>query len=195
MQKSITPLLAGLLGLLVSSCATVKPEGDNITQQRAFVDKDTAELLATLYEREPGARKEVEDAVGYAVFRYRATKLPIVLSGIGGGAGYGLATEGTSNEKTYMKVSKVQWGVGLGVRELAVVFVFQDQEVFEKFRSGKWDTGGGAEATAKTGDTGAALAASASTGKGFKSYTFTESGLSYGATWHARRFKPNGAMN
>lgn len=194
-RQLVIALLAAAGLFMAVGCATTKPQGSSLEEQQQFVLEDTSDLLETLYERKPKAKAEVENAIGYGVFRYRASKLPVILSGIGGGAGYGVATDTSTDENTFMKVSKLQWGVGLGTRELAVVFIFNERDAFERFRTGKWDTGGGAEVTAKTEQVGAALDASAATGKGFKSYTFTETGLSYGATWHARKFSPNKAMN
>jgi len=94
-----------------------------------------------------------------------------------------------------MKVQKFNWGLGTGVRENSVVFIFNDREIFEKFRSGKWDAGPSAEATAKKDDLGAGLGGTATFKKGMKAYALTDSGLSYGLTYQTRRFSPIRSLN
>jgi lipid-binding SYLF domain-containing protein len=188
-------LLAISPALLLCQCASTRPQGSSAAEQREFIDAEAARIIDQLVGKTPEAEREIAAAEGVAAFRYSSGKLPIVLGGLGGGAGYGVAVDQADDSRTYMKVQKVNWGWGMGVKENAVVFVFEDRAVFDKFRAGKWDSGAAAEATAKKDDVGAGVGATATAKEGFKAYTLTDSGLSYGITYQARRFSPIGSLN
>jgi len=189
-------ILLTLLSLtLLPGCATVKPEGDTVEEKRAYVEESMSRLMEAFVRREPALQEKIDSSVGYAIFRYRSSKLPTLLSGIGGGRGFGLARDMETGRLTYMKLQKAQWGVGMGTRDLGVLFVFTDRSVFEKFITGKWDSGGGIEATARGGELGGGSGSSVSIKSGFTVYQITESGISYGATWQTRRFSPDKGLN
>jgi len=190
-----TVLFIILCLMLLPGCASVKPKGDTIEEKRAYVEESLSKLMDVFVLMDPTLPDKIDSSVGYAIFRYRASKLPVVLSGIGGGGGFGMARDMQSGHLTYMKLQKVQWGVGLGTREIGVLFVFSDRAVFEKFIKGKWDSGGGVEATAKSSDYGGGMEGSVSTQSGVDVYQVTESGISYGATWRTRRYSPDKSLN
>lgn len=173
----------------------MKPEGATGAEQRAFIDKETDSVLTRLAKEDPESKEALASAEGHAIFRYSAGKLPLILTGIGAGSGYGVAVDATDESRTYMKVRKYNWGLGMGVRENSVVFAFSDREVFDKFRSGKWLGGASAEATAKKDETGVGVGGTASVKKGYKVYTLTEAGLSYGVTYETLRYSPVGKLN
>ncbi len=171
----------------------MKPEGSTAAEQRAYIDAEAERILARLARENPASGGEIFAAEGHAVFRYTSGKMPLILGGLGAGSGYGVAIDG--DERTYMKVQKLNWGWGMGVKENAVVFIFDDAAVFEKFRRGKWDSGAAAEATVQKDDVGGGVGGAVSQKKGFKAYELSESGLSYGITYRARRFSPTPSLN
>ena len=179
----------------LSQCASIKPQGSSDQAKRDFIDKEASMILAKLKKQTPNSTKQIADAEGVAVFRYSSAKLPIILGGIGGGSGYGVAVDKSDESHTYMKVQKINWGVGMGARDNSVIFVFTDREVFSKFRRGKWDGGASAEATVKANGMGADVGGIATIKKGFTAYTLTEAGLSYGVTYQTRRFTPIDSLN
>jgi lipid-binding SYLF domain-containing protein len=179
----------------LSQCASIKPQGSSDQEKRDFIDKEATTILAKLEKQVPKSTKEIADAKGVVAFRYSSAKLPLILSGIGGGSGYGVAVDKSDKSHTYMKVQKFNWGLGMGARDNSVVFVFNDRKIFERFRKGKWDGGASAEATVKANDVGADVGGVATVKKGFTAYTLTESGLSYGVTYQTRRFTPIGSLN
>ncbi len=195
MKTSLRLLPVILAAPFLSQCASVRPQGSSDQEKRDFIDKEATTILTKLEKQAPKSTKQITDAQGVAVFRYSSAKLPLILGGIGGGSGYGVAVDNSDKARTYMKVQKVNWGLGMGARDNSVVFVFSDREVFEKFRKGKWDGGASAEATVKANDMGADVGGAASVKKGFAAYTLTESGLSYGVTYQTRRFAPIGSLN
>ena len=80
-------------------------------QKRAEVRKMVGETLARLYKIQPGARKAVEGAAGYAVFSNFGMKIFLA----GGGSGEGLAVNNKTRKETFMKMVEVQ--ARLGVRK------------------------------------------------------------------------------
>jgi len=114
---------------------------------------------------------------------------------VGGGAGYGVADDGSDDDRTYMKVQKLNRGWGMGVEANSVIFIFDQREVFDKFKTGKWDGGVAAEATVKNDDLGTGVGGVAGPGKRFTAYKLTDSGLSYGVTYQTLRFSPILSLN
>lgn len=195
-MKTLLRLLAlGPVVALSTQCASVKPQGSSPDEQRDFIDKEAAEIVAKLEKQKPDVSKEIATSEGYAAFRYASGKLPLILSGIGAGSGFGVAVDQQDESRTYMKVRKLNWGLGTGVKDNSVVFVFTDRAAFDKFRTGKWDGGAAAEATVKAGEMGGDVGGVATVKKGYHVYTLTDSGLSYGVTWQTRRFSPISSLN
>ena len=195
MKANLRILPVILAAPFLSQCASISPQGSSNQEKREFIDKEATTILAKLEKQAPKSKTEIADAEGVAVFRYASAKLPLILTGIGGGSGYGVAVDNADKSRTYMKVQKFNWGLGMGARDNSVVFVFNDREVFNTFRKGKWDGGASAEATVKANEMGADVGGAASIKKGFTAYTLTESGLSYGVTYQTRRFSPIGSLN
>jgi hypothetical protein len=76
-------------------------------------------------------------------------------------------------------------GVGMGYKDLSVVFIFKNADVLNKFMENGWQFGGEADATAKAGDKGAAASkeAAADTGANlFEIYQLTDTGVALQAT-------------
>jgi hypothetical protein len=71
-------------------------------EERAEIDAASAKVLNDLYKVQPGAKKAVNSAVGYAVFSNFGMKIFFA----GGGSGKGYAVSG--GKKTYMKMLEVQ---------------------------------------------------------------------------------------
>lgn len=185
----------GVMVLGLCQCGWMGPAGGSSAEQRAFIDEECEKVIEQLERQVPKALGEIHDSEGYAVFRYSSGKLPIVLGGLGAGGGCGVAVDPRDSSRSYMKVQKLNWGWGMGVKENSVVFVFSDRAVFEKFRKGKWDGGAAADATVKAGGVGGGLSGEASLKSGYHAYEMTDSGLSYGITYRTRRFSPIGKLN
>jgi len=165
-----------LLVLLVGACRSVVP-GDTPEEQRAHIDAWEQETLEMLYAQHPEARAEVAEAAGYLAVHQRVLKVPI----FGGGSGYGVVVDRTRERRAYVRLDRMDVGGGLGTRNLRVVAVVSDPKLLEPKRS-HWSFGGGAEAAAKSGESGAAGGAGAGAGKGgTKIYEMTEEGVS--VTW------------
>lgn len=181
--------------VLLCQCVSMRPEGDTAQAQREFIDSEARKVIEKLEKEAPESAEEIAEAEGYAAFRYKSGRLPFWLTGLGGGSGYGVAVDNADEDRTYMKVSKFNWGMGMALSEMSVVFVFSDREAFDEFRHGTWDSGPAAEVTVKADEVGGGIGGAVITQDGFKAYNLTDSGVSYGVSYKARRFTPIGPLN
>jgi lipid-binding SYLF domain-containing protein len=198
------------VGLL--ACAT--PKGDTLSEQRRYVNDMRRQTLAELYRAQPDVRARLEAAPGYAVF----SNVKVQIFTFGAGHGFGIAHDNRSKRDSYMRVAEVAAGIGAGVKDQRVVFVFHDAAAFRRFVDEGWEFGAEGEAAAVSGDRGAALGAKGSatagavaagaTGRGgaeagggtlvsegVEVFQFTENGLALRANVTGTRYWKDAALN
>jgi lipid-binding SYLF domain-containing protein len=178
-----------LLGL-ACSCRSIP--GDTVEEKRAYIDAWEQETLEMLYEEQPQARESIEEAPGYLAVGQRIVKIPFV----GWGGGYGVLVDRVRDKRLYVKLNRMDVGGGLGARNLRVVLVIHDPKLLKKAGKATWSFGGGAEASAKAGESGAA--GGMGTGQGDAEYTvyeLTDEGVSVTWTLHAIRLSEHSALN
>jgi lipid-binding SYLF domain-containing protein len=143
-----TLCLITLAMLLSMSCSTYRKMPD--AEKRAYLAELETTTLAELVTKSPEIQDEVDRAVGYAVFSNQATKVPVV----GGGEGIGVVVDSETGDRSYLKVSRLDVGGGLGVRTYRLVILFFDREPLHKLAGGKVEVGAGIEAGAGDSDVG-----------------------------------------
>ena len=155
-------------------------KGDNAEEKRAAVRKDRDEILAKLYAAHPDAKEKIEKAAGYGTFNNKNMNLFLLSTG----HGYGMVVDKDGKE-TFMAMGSLGSGVGLGAKDLSVVFIFKNADVMKKFIESGWQFGGEADATAKAGKEGGAMAkegAADTKGDVFEIYQITDTGVALQAT-------------
>ena len=146
-----TLVLALLATFTASSPAGLfGPKGDSVEEKRAEVRKQRDAMLAELYQTKPEMKDRLKKAAGYATFKQTDVNLFLLASG----NGYGLLVDNKTGKETVMRVASLGGGVGLGVKDLRVIFVFNDPKVMQQFLEQGWQFGGKADASAKYQDTG-----------------------------------------
>ncbi len=171
---------------LVAGCATNR--GASPAEQREAVQNMAADVLAQLYRHKQSARAEIREAPGYAVFSN--ANVNVIFASFSGG--YGVVHNNTTGADTYMKMGEIGVGLGAGVKDYRIVFVFHDEATMNDFVNQGWAFGGQADAAAKAGDKGGAVGGEAIL-DGVSVYQLTESGLALQATikgtkyWRDRR--------
>ena len=128
------------------------PKGDTEAEKKATVRKQSDEMLAQLFATKPELKKVLQKAAGYATFKQTSVNLFLLASA----NGYGMAVDNKTKKETFMRVMSLGGGVGLGVKDLRVIFVFHDPKVMKQFVDEGWQFGGQADAAAKYENTGAA---------------------------------------
>ncbi len=164
------PAVAGLFGA----------KGDNVEEKRAEVRKQRDGILAKLYATHPEAKEKIAKAVGYGAFNNKNMNLFLLSSG----HGYGMVVD-KGGKETFMAMGALGGGVGLGYKDMSVVFIFKNADVMNKFIESGWQFGGEADAAAKAGDKGAAASKEAAVDTGanvFEIYQMTDTGVALQAT-------------
>ncbi|MEL7297255.1 MAG: YSC84-related protein [Pseudomonadota bacterium] len=178
-----------LVGLAVLLAACMTPRGTP-DQQRTAIRDMRDDVLQKLYAEKSSARSEIANAPGYGVFSNANVNL--ILASFAGG--YGLIRDQTSGKETFMKMGEVGIGLGAGVKDYRVIFVFHDKDTLNDFVEKGWSFGGQADAAAKASDQGAAAGAEAIL-DGVTVYQMTESGLALQATVKGTKYWKDDELN
>ena len=160
-------------------------------KERAEVRKAADQALAAVYKLQPGARKAVESAAGYAAFSNFGVKVLVA----GSGTGKGVAVDNRTKAVTYMKMAEVQAGLGFGVKKFHLVWVFENQQALQKFVNSGWEIGGQATASAKTGDKGAAYQGAVSVSPGVWLYQVSGDSLALELTAKGTKYYNDSDLN
>jgi len=186
MKRILVPVF--LLATLLAGCATTG--AGTPAEQRESILVMQNQVLEELYRQKPDVRQQIASAPGYAVFSN--ANINLVLASFGGG--YGVAKDNRSGKYTFMKMGEVGVGLGLGVKDFRLVFVFHDQAAMRRFIDKGWSLGAQADAAAKASDKGAA-AGGEITVDDMTIYQITESGLALQATIKGTHFWKDEALN
>ncbi len=122
-------------------------------EQRGEIQRMQSHVLSKLYELHPGAEKRISKAVGYAVF----SSADVAIGFFSGSYGHGVAHDNQTGQETYMQMAAAGVGLGLGVKDFRVVFVFSDKKSFRDFVDTGLDLSGHADLAAKQGAKGGAV--------------------------------------
>jgi len=187
-------MLALLLALAAPGCKT--PEGETGDEQRASIRKNGREILAKVYAAHPEAKGQVADSVAYATFSTLNAK---ILFG-GTGNGYGILTERPSGKQTFMRMNRVQVGLGMGIQELSVLLIFKSKEKLSEFKEQGWTFGGGASAAmisekASKDDPAVDKSIQATVDLDPLVYQVTDAGVNLSATLDGVKFSRDAALN
>lgn len=184
-MKKLILTLALIFALPATSHAS------STAEQRAAVQQMRDSTLARLYEANPDTQREIQSAVGYAVFS--SGGLAIVW--VSGGYGHGLAHDNTTNRDTYMEMANAGVGLGLGVKDYNTVFVFHDKKAFHDFVTTGLDLSGNADAAAKQGSKGGAYTGAADVLPGVRVYQLTKTGLMASAMLQGTKYWQDSDLN
>jgi len=179
---------------LFSSVASARPawlDRRPEEKQRQVILEQSSEVLAKLYQSQPEAKAAVEKAYGYATFSNFGVKIFFA----GSGSGRGLAVNNKTQQKTFMNMAEVQAGLGLGVKSFMLVWVFDNEQVFNSFVNSGWELGGQASAAAKAGETGAAYQGAIQIASGIYVYQLTGSGLAVELTAKGTKYYKDNDLN
>lgn len=149
-----------------------------IDERQKLVQDMETETLQRLYREEPATKDKIKNAAGYGVFSNANVNL--IFASAGGG--YGVVTDNSTGQRTYMKMALGGVGLGLGVKDYRQVLIFKSKEVLNKFVESGWEFGGHADAAAAAGETGGELSGEGAIGSDIEAYSMTEAGLALQAT-------------
>ena len=197
MFKRIIPLLLvlclGAVSLLSGCRATSGAKGDSPAEQQATIRSEQSATLNELYAAKPELRAKVQNAAGHAFF----SNLNVNMLLLSTENGYGVVHDNGTGRDTFMKMAGAGAGFGMGVKDYRVVFIFTDPAVMHQFVNSGWDFGAQADASAKTGETGAAASGTTTAGAiaGMEIYQLTKTGLALQATVQGTKYWRDDAIN
>lgn len=181
-----------IAGTLICALAVAAQTADTKKEkQQKDVRDATHKALQDLYKAEPHAKSAVKHAAGYAVFNNMGVKILLA----GSGTGKGIAVNNKTKKETFMKMIELQAGLGMGVKKFAVVFVFDNEKVFDSFVNSGWQFGGQANASATTGTKGGQMSGAASVSDGVWMYQITEKGLAAEITAKSTKYYKDDSLN
>jgi lipid-binding SYLF domain-containing protein len=146
MKKTILLTFVAAALALPAAAGLFGAKGDSADEKRDAVRKQRDEILAKLYAAQPEAKEKIQKAAGYGTFNNKNMNLFLLSTG----HGYGMVTD-KSGKETFMAMGSLGGGVGLGAKDLSVVFIYKNADVMNKFIESGWQFGGEADAAAKAG--------------------------------------------
>ena len=178
------------LGVVLST-GCVGPQGHSMASRRDYVQRMKQETLDELYARKPDTREKIQQAAGYGVF----SNIGFTAIFVGAGNGYGVVVDKSGGKETYMRMFSGSAGLGLGVKDFRVVFVFYDRPTLEKFVRQGWEFAAEGEASGKLSDKGGAAGAQGTLTQAMEIFQITENGISASATVAGAKFWWDGDLN
>jgi len=160
-------------------------------EKQAAIRKEAQTTLAKLYKINPGSRSTIQKAAGYAAFDNFGMNLFLLSTA----RGKGIAVVNAGKKETFMKMISVGAGLGLGVKDFRLVFVFETPQALDSFINSGWDADAQAGATAKANQKGGAFEGAISVSPGVWVYQLTETGLALEATLQGTKYYKDDDLN
>jgi lipid-binding SYLF domain-containing protein len=176
---------------VVMAAAVVASPGDTPEERRQKIKKMAAQTLEELYKLQPASRESIRKAAGYAVFDNRGTNLGLVSTA----RGAGVAIDAKTKQGTFMKMVSAGAGLGMGVKDYRVVFVFETPKALADFVDSGWSGSGEADAAAKTGEAGGAYSGAVRASPGVWVYQITDKGLALQVTLQGTKYSLDDDLN
>jgi lipid-binding SYLF domain-containing protein len=190
-MKLIT-LAAVFLALMFHSAPGAAIFGkSNPDKERKELQQARTNALEKLYRERPQAKKELQSAKGYAVFSSIGINLFLISTERGGG----ILRINSSKQDIYMQMFSAGGGLGMGIKDFALIFIFHTQAAMDQFQEEGWDFSGQADASAESGEKGEGVEAAATVMPGTTIYQLTDAGLALQATLKGTKFWRNDDLN
>jgi len=164
---------------------------DTPDQTRDKTRKMVAQTLDDLYKLQPASRESIQKSTGYAVFSNMGTNLLLLSTA----RGAGMAVNTQTRQETFMKMISLGAGLGVGVKDYRVIFVFENQKALDGFITSGWDGSAQADAAAKTSKSGGAYSGASSVAPGVWVYQITKKGLALQLTLQGTKYSKVDDLN
>jgi len=190
-MKSFASLMLSALLLAIPMSSFAIFGKDKPDKQRKELQEARNAALDKLYAEKPATRNELKSSKGYAVFSNIGINLFLVSTERGGG----ILRDNRNGQDTYMKMFSAGGGLGLGIKDFSLIFVFHTDKAIEEFQTSGWDFSAQADASAESGDKGMGTEAAATVVPGTTIYQLTEAGLALQATLKGTKFWADEDLN
>jgi len=174
--------------LLASGLASA---GDSPDEKRAKTRKMADQTLQELYKLQPTSQAAIQKSAGYAVFNNMGTNLLLVSTA----RGSGVAVNSNTKQETFMKMISAGAGLGVGVKDYRVIFVFENDKALAQFLDSGWSGSAQTDAAAKAGEKGAAFSGAVEVAPGVWVYQITKNGLALQLTLQGTKYYKDDDLN
>jgi lipid-binding SYLF domain-containing protein len=174
--------------LLAVNIASAK---DSPEKKREKSRKMADKTLQELYKLKPTAKGLIQKSAGYAVFNNMGTNLFLLSTA----RGSGIAVDTSSKQETFMKMVSAGAGLGVGVKNYNVIFVFETDKAYSNFLNSGWSGSAQADAAAKAGDKGGAYSGAEEVAPGVWVYQITKNGLALQLTLQGTKYYKDDDLN
>jgi len=165
--------------------------GDSPDKKRGKTRKMAAQTLQDLYKMEPTAHAAIRKSAGYAVFNNMGTNLLLLSTA----RGAGVAVNSRTKQETFMKMISAGAGLGIGVKDYRVIFVFENDKALAQFLDSGWSGSAQSDAAAKAGEKGAAYSGAVEIAPGVWVYQITKNGLALQLTLQGTKYYKDDDLN
>jgi lipid-binding SYLF domain-containing protein len=186
-----SPFALCLLGVVALTVGCASAPGDTADEKRQYIDQQAASTLQMVMADKDLDAEKIDAAVGYAAITNIGTKVLL----IGADDGYGVLVNNRTGERTYLDISGIDFGPGVGVTKYRTLMLFETEEALNKFKDGQWEFGASVAATAKTEDAGGSAEDAASFNKDVDVYISGEKGLAASAQIRSLNVAVNPQLN
>jgi len=182
----IAPLLL-VITLVTANLASA----DTPDEKRDKSRKMAAQTLKDLYKLEPPSKAAIHKSAGYAVFDNMGVNLLLLSTA----RGSGIAVNSKTKKETFMKMISAGAGLGAGVKDYRVVFVFKSQKALAQFLDSGWSGSAQTDAAAKAGEKGGAYSGAVEVAPGVWVYQITKNGLALQLTLQGTKYYKDDDLN
>jgi lipid-binding SYLF domain-containing protein len=165
--------------------------GDSPDEKRTKTRKMAAQTMQDLYKLEPTAQGAIQKAAGYAVFNNMGTNILLLSTA----RGSGIAVNSKTKQETFMKMISAGAGLGIGVKDYRVVFVFGTEKALNQFLDSGWSGSAQSDAAAKAGDKGAAYSGAVEVAPQVYVYQITKNGVALQLTLQGTKYYKDDDLN
>jgi lipid-binding SYLF domain-containing protein len=177
--------------LVVALLSAVAYGDDDNEKKREKSRKMAAQTLQDLYKAQPTAQAAIQKSAGYAVFNNMGTNLLLLSTA----RGSGIAVNTQSKQETFMKMISAGAGLGVGVKNYRVIFVFENDKALTQFLDSGWSGSAQTDAAAKAGKSGAAYSGAVEVASGVWVYQITKNGLALQLTLQGTKYYKDDDLN
>jgi lipid-binding SYLF domain-containing protein len=160
-------------------------------EKREKTRKMADQTMQDLYKLEPGAQAAIQKCAGYAVFNNNGANLLLLSTA----RGAGIAINSSTKQATYMKMVSAGAGLGVGVKNYRVIFVFDNDKALAQFLDSGWSGSAQTDAAAKAGDKGAAYSGAIEVAPGVWVYQITKNGVALQLTLQGTKYYKDDDLN
>jgi lipid-binding SYLF domain-containing protein len=185
----VRTIASGLVIVLLA--ASLANAGDSPDEKREKTRKMAAQTLQDLYKLRPTAEGAIEKSAGYAVFSNLGANVLLLSTA----RGSGIAVNAKTKQETFMKMISGGAGLGLGVKDYRVIFVFENDKALARFLNSGWSGSAQADAAAKAGDKGGAYSGAVEVDPGVWVYQITKNGLALQLTLQGTKYYKDNDLN